>query len=111
MALIAEPRRLNPLLRLGIALSERMVGKRMEPARLLAWYPRAAVSSGVLEALVAHQEPSPRLLTLVRVTTSFTVSCPFCIDMNSFGATEAGVDPAELIALQQWTAADLLAVG
>jgi len=100
MAMIAEPRRLNPLVRLGIAASERVTGRRMEPARLLAWYPRAALGSGVLESLVAHHEPSKRLLKLVRVTASLTASCPFCVDMNSFEAEAAGVAGAELRALQ-----------
>ncbi len=107
MAMIAEPRRLNPIVRLGIAVSERVTGRRMEPARLLAWYPRAALGSGVLESLVAHREPSKRLLKLVRVTASLTASCPFCVDMNSFEAKEAGVAEAELRALQQGTEGDL----
>jgi len=103
MAIIGESRRLNPLLRLGIAVSERVTRRRMEPARLLAWYPRAALGSGVLESLVAHREPSTRLLKLVRVTASLTASCPFCVDMNSFESAAAGVGDAELLALQQGT--------
>jgi len=102
MPFIREPRRLNPLLRLGIAVSERVTGRRMLPARLLAWYPRAAIGAGVLESLVAHDEPSPRLLTLIRVTASLTAQCPFCVDMNSFGSDAAGVPDAELAALQRW---------
>ena len=107
MAMIAEPRRLNPLVRLGIAASERVTGRRMEPARLLAWYPRAALGSGVLESLVAHHEPSKRLLKLVRVTASLTASCPFCVDMNSFEAAAAGVTDTELRALQHGTEDEL----
>jgi AhpD family alkylhydroperoxidase len=100
MAFIAEPRRINPIVRLGIVVSERVTGRRMEPARLLAWYARAALGSGLLELLVAHREPSERLLKLVRVTASLTASCPFCVDMNSFEAAQAGVTDAELAALQ-----------
>ena len=107
MAIIGEPRRLNPLLRLGIAVSERVTGRRMEPARILAWYPRAALGAGVLEALVAHREPSKRLLKLVRVTASLTASCPFCVDMNSFGSAATGVTEAELRALQRGAEAAL----
>lgn len=103
MAMIPEPRRLNPLLRLGIAAAERITGRRMEPARLLAWYPRAAFGSGVLESLVAHREPSQRLLKLVRVTASLTTSCAFCVDMNSYQADRAGVSEVELRALQAGT--------
>lgn len=103
MAIIGEPHRLNPLVRLGIAVSERVTGRRMEPARILAWYPRAALGSGILESLVAHGEPSKRLLKLVRVTASLTASCPFCVDMNSFESAASGVSDAELRALQQGT--------
>lgn len=101
MAIIAEPSRLQPILRLGIAVSERITGRRMEPARLLAWYPPAALGSGFLEALVAHREPSKRLLKLVRVTASLTASCPFCVDLNSYRAEAAGVTEPELRALQR----------
>jgi AhpD family alkylhydroperoxidase len=101
MAAIGEPHHLNPLVRFGIAVSERVTGRRMEPARILAWYPRAALGAGVLESLVAHREPSKRLLKLVRVTASLTASCPFCVDMNSFQSAAAGVSAAELAALQR----------
>ncbi|MGV8909021.1 MAG: carboxymuconolactone decarboxylase family protein [Propionicimonas sp.] len=107
MAMIGEPRHVNPLVRLGIAVSERITGKRMEPARILAWYPRAALGSGVLEFLVAHREPSTRLLKLVRVTASLTAACPFCVDMNSYESSAAGVSDAELRALQRGTEASL----
>lgn len=99
MPLVAEPRRPNPVLRLGVALAERITGRRMLPARLLAWYPRAAIGSGVLEALVAHDEPSARLLKLVRVTASVTANCAFCVDMNSFAHDRAGLTDAELAAI------------
>lgn len=99
MPLIDEPRRMNPLLRLGVAISERVTGRRMLPARLLAWYPRAAIGAGVLESLVAHHEPSTRLLKLVRVTASITANCAFCVDMNSFEADRAGLTDVELAAL------------
>lgn len=101
-AMIPEPRRLSPVLRLGVWASERVTGRRMLPARLLAWYPRAAIGAGVLESLVAHREPSARLLMLVRVTASLTASCPFCIDMNSFDSDAAGVSSAELASLARW---------
>ena len=107
MAMIGEPHRVNPLVRLGIAVSERISGKRMEPARILAWYPRAALSSGVMESLVAHREPSTRVLKLVRVAAALTAACPFCVDMNSYEAAAAGVSDAELRALQRGTEGSL----
>lgn len=100
--MIDEPRRINPLLRLGIRFSDRVTGRRMVPARLLAWYPRAAVGAGVLESLIAHDEPSPRLLKLIRITASLATSCPFCVDMNSHEWRAAGVTDDELAGLQRW---------
>ena len=71
------------------------------PARLLAWYPKAAVSSAVLEGLIAHQDGKldERILKLVRMAVSFTAGCPFCVDMNSAG-WEKLISPDELAALQ-----------
>ncbi len=90
---------MNPLLRLGVAISERVTGRRMLPARLLSWYPKAAIGAGVLESLVSHHEPSTRLLKLVRVTASITANCAFCVDMNSFAHDRAGLTDEELAAL------------
>jgi len=82
---IAPPKRIPLLLRLGIWLSERMTGKTLLPPRLLAWYPKAAIGSGVMEALVAHEDGrmDKRMLKLIRMSASIAASCPFCIDMNS----------------------------
>jgi alkylhydroperoxidase family enzyme len=100
-AFISAPRRSPIWLRLGIWVSERISGKVMLPARLLAWYPKAALGSGVLEALVAHKEAEvgERLLKIVRIQTSFAVNCPFCIDMNTF-EHETLIGAEELAALQ-----------
>lgn len=90
---------MHPLLRVGVAVSERVTGHRMLPARLLAWYPKAAIGAGVLEALVAHHEPSDRLLKLVRITASITANCAFCVDMNGFEYDRVGITDEELQAL------------
>ena len=89
------------LLRLGLWITRRVVGNDLLLARLLAWYPRAAVSSAVLEALIAHHEGrlDERLLKLVRLTVSYTAACPFCMDMNSAGWQQF-IAPAEMDALQ-----------
>ncbi len=98
MALIPEPRSIPLLLRLGIAVSDKVAGRPMLPARLLAWLPRAALGAGVMEALVAH-EPA-RLLRLVRLTASFTVGCAFCVDLNAHERDREGVTDAELDGLR-----------
>jgi AhpD family alkylhydroperoxidase len=101
-AFIKPPARMPPYLRLGIWLAERVAQQPLLPGRLLAWYPPAAVSSGVLEALIAKGDATltPRLLNLVRLQTSLAVSCPFCIQMNSAELEKNGVTPEEMSALR-----------
>jgi len=101
-AFIDPPPRIPLLLRAGVWLAERVTGKRLLPARLLAWYPRAALGAGVLEATVAHRDGriDRRVLKLVRLAASFATACPFCADMNSHEHREAGVTDDELEALR-----------
>lgn len=100
-AFIDPPRNIAPMLRLGIWFSEKVTGKVMLPARILAWYPRAAIGSGLLESFVAHQDGNmnKRMLKLVRMTASFAAACPFCIDMNSHEYEAAGINANEVLAL------------
>ena len=105
-AFIAPPKRIPPWLRLGIWVSEKITARRMLPGRLLAWYPKAALGSGVLEALVAHgggrldEGLDARLLKLVRLQASYAVNCPFCIDMNGYQAGARGITPQEVAAMR-----------
>jgi alkylhydroperoxidase family enzyme len=101
-AFIDPPRKIPFFLRLGIRVSEKITGRRMLPARILAWYPRAAIGSGVLEALVAHQDGKldKRLLKLVRMAASFAAACPFCIDMNSYEYQAVGISDDEILGLR-----------
>lgn len=101
-AFIQPPEKIPFYLRLGIWVSKKITGKDLLPPRLLSWYPKAAISSGILESLVAHgdKDLSKRMLKLVRLQTSFAISCPFCIDMNSLELDRHGITPEELSALQ-----------
>ena len=101
-AFIEGPKRIPLLLKLGIWFSERVTGKTMLPARILAWYPKAAVGSGVMEALVAHEDGrmDRRMLKLVRMTASYAVACPFCVDMNSYEYRKAGITDEEAESLR-----------
>jgi alkylhydroperoxidase family enzyme len=101
-AFIDPPGKISIFLRLGILFSEKIAGRRMLPARILAWYPRAALGSGVLESLVAHRDGrlDERMLKLVRMEASFTAACPFCIDMNSHEHASLGIDSYEVLALR-----------
>ncbi|HTP59865.1 MAG TPA: carboxymuconolactone decarboxylase family protein [Spirochaetia bacterium] len=84
MSYIDPPARIPLPLRVALSLVERRLGRKLLANRILTWYPKLFIGSGVMEGLVAHDEPEVprRLLNLIRVRTSFIVSCPFCIDMN-----------------------------
>ena len=100
-AFIDPPGRTPLWLKLGIWISEKITGKRMLPARILAWYPKAALGSGLLEALVAHHDGKldARMLKLVRMAASFAAACPFCIDMNSYDYQAVGITDNEVLVL------------
>ena len=101
-AFIEPPKSIPFYLRIGIWVSRKVTGRDLLPGKLLAWHPKAAISSGIMEILVAHKYKTlnKRILKLVRLRTSFTVACPFCIDMNSYDYDQFGISPEEFSALQ-----------
>jgi alkylhydroperoxidase family enzyme len=102
VSFIEPPPRLPLFLRLALYFVEKKLGRRLLANRILSWYPKAVLGSGVMEALVAHDEPEVprRLLALIRVRTSFLVSCPFCIDMNASDYSGKGLSDEEIRGLQ-----------
>jgi alkylhydroperoxidase family enzyme len=102
MSWIDPPPRLPLLYRLLLSLIERRLGRSLRANRILAWYLRTAFGAGIMEALVAHDDPEVprRLLALLRIRTSFCVSCPFCIDMNSREYPGKGITDDEIRSLQ-----------
>jgi alkylhydroperoxidase family enzyme len=84
-AFIAPPSRIPLLLRFGLWISRRATGEDVLVARLLTWYPRAAIGSGVLESLVAKSvgRVDERMLKIVRMSASAAVECDFCIGFNA----------------------------
>jgi alkylhydroperoxidase family enzyme len=101
-AFISPPPRIPLYLRFPIWIFKKVTGKDLLPAKILAWYPKAAIGSGVMETLVAHKDGKidERMLKLVRVQASFAANCAFCIDMNSFQYQKTGITPDELLVLQ-----------
>ena len=102
MAFIEPPRHLPWWLRLSLWYAERTAGGELLIGRLLAWYPKAALSSGVMEGLIAHHEGrlAERLLKLVRMQVSYTAACPFCIALNGSEPERFGITPDEIAALR-----------
>ena len=102
MSFIVPPSKIPLLLRAGIWISEKITGRMMLPPRILAWYPKAAIGSGVMEALVAHEDGrmDKRMLKLIRMTASYAVACPFCVDMNSYEYRKYGITDVETASLR-----------
>ncbi|MCK6567738.1 MAG: carboxymuconolactone decarboxylase family protein [Anaerolineales bacterium] len=102
MSFIPPPSRIPFLLKLGILASEKITGRTMLPPRILAWYPKAAIGSGVMEALVAHEDGrmDRRMLKLIRMAASHAVACPFCVDMNSYEHRKYGITDEEAESLR-----------
>jgi AhpD family alkylhydroperoxidase len=101
-AFIKQPERIPLVIKLGIWFSERITGRTMLPARILAWYPKAAIGSGVMEALVAHEDGqmTQRMLKLIRMAASYATACPFCVDMNSYEHRAVGITDEEAESLR-----------
>ena len=101
-AFIDPPQKIPFILKIGIWISKKVTGKDLLPARLLSWFPKAAVGSAVLESLIAKEDKDidGRILKLVRIQVSFTASCSFCIDMNSFGYDRHGISDDEIFILK-----------
>jgi alkylhydroperoxidase family enzyme len=97
-AFIDPPERIPFYIRIGLMISKRITKKDLLAPKLLAWYPKVAVSSGVLESLVAHggKDLDERILKLIRIQASMSVGCPFCIDMNSFEYEKSGITEEEM---------------
>jgi alkylhydroperoxidase family enzyme len=102
MSYIDPPARIPLLPRFLLWLVEQRMGRKLLANRILTWYPKAFLGSGIMESLIAHDEPEVprRLLSLVRMYTSFQVSCPFCIDMNARDFKKKGISDQEIGALQ-----------
>jgi len=101
-AFIKQPQHIPLILKLGIWFSEKITGRTMLPARILAWYPKAAIGSGVMEGLVAHEDGQmdQRMLKLIRMAASYAVACPFCVDMNSYEYRDVGITDEETESLR-----------
>lgn len=89
-------------LRLGLWIAHWVTGRERLIGRLLAWLPRAAFSSEVVEALVEHSHGrlEARVLQLVRLQVSYAAACPFCIDMNGAGHERQAISDDEIDVLR-----------
>jgi AhpD family alkylhydroperoxidase len=99
---IKAPNKIPLLFKVALWISKKETGKDLLTARIMTWYPRAALGSGVLELMTAKGKNAQekRLLNLVRLQASLICSCRFCIDMNSASLETNGITDEEISALQ-----------
>ena len=101
-AYINPPKKIPFFLKLPMWIAKKKVKKDLLLPKILAWNPKTAISSGVMEALITHddKEVPKRLLKLIRIQISIDIACPFCIDMNSFEYDKENVADEEIKYLQ-----------
>jgi alkylhydroperoxidase family enzyme len=101
-AFIKPPKNIPFYIGIGIKIAKKITGKDLLVPKILSWYPKCAISSGMMEAMVAHgrKDLDKRILKLVRIQASLCVSCPFCIDMNSFEYKKLGISKETVYMLQ-----------
>ena len=97
-AFIEPPKKIPLFLKIGIYISNKVTKKDLLVPKLLAWYPKVAISSAILESMVARGKGdlNKRILKLVRIQASLSASCPFCIDMNSSEYEGDGITKQEI---------------
>lgn len=109
--LVDPPRRSPWYLRPFLWLTRRVTGKDPLPARLLTWFPKGALGSGVFEVTAAGApgDLDGRTLAVARIVASAVAGCPFCLDMNAATYQRAGLSVEELrgaasLAPERWAA-------
>ncbi len=107
---IAEPSRINPLLRPLTVLADASMHERFVPGHLLAWDPRTVLSSWAssLPLLLPPNKPrkalGDRILNMVAIAAASTVNSPYCI-ADTVESEPTGLSEEELTVLR--TGADL----
>ncbi len=111
--IIPLPEHVPWYLRPMLWLTRRITGKDPLPARLLAWFPKAAIGAGVFElaAAGAPRDLDGRCLAIARIVASVVSGCPFCLDMNAATWRRAGLRAEELPVLFEETTADYGTLG
>lgn len=101
-AYIKPPKKIPLFLKLPMWIAKKKVKKDLLLPKILAWNPKTAISSSIMEALITHddKEVPKRLLKLIRIQISIDIACPFCIDMNSFEYDKENVTEEEIKYLQ-----------
>lgn len=102
-SLLVEPKKHPALwIRFARRIAQRKMKRQLLVPGILAWYPRAAFSSALLEGFTvkAIGKVTPRLLQLIRLQAAFQISCAFCIDINLADYRNNSITNSELLYLR-----------
>jgi hypothetical protein len=108
-SLISPPRKINAFSRFLLGFAEREFKKELLPGRVLTWSTDLGIASGVLELYVEKGTAKilePRMVYILRMQVSYTASCPFAIDVNSFMYDRHSITEDEIRAMQGTLALD-----
>ena len=98
---IEPPKKIAWYLKIMLKIAKKIVGMDLLPGRILTWFPKGAIGSGIMEALAAHDDAlDGRIIKLIRMKISFIMGCPFCIDMNYFQSEKYNINRKEIDAIE-----------
>lgn len=101
-SLVNPPKDIPCYLQPMIKIADDKAKKEMLTGRLLAWTPKIAVSSGLLELYVEEGAAAcldERMMALIRIAVSYTVPSRFALDINAWNYKDFGISQEELKAL------------
>ena len=105
---IEPPKKKAWYLNLMLNIAKKKVGMDLLPGKILAWYPKGAIGSGVMELLAAKDDSiDERIIKLIRMNISFIMGCPFCIDMNYFQSEKYHISKKEIDAIETLNFTDI----
>ncbi len=102
-SLINPPEDIPCYLRPMIKIADEKAKKEMLTGRVLAWSPKIAVSSGLLELYVEEGAASclkERMISIIRTEISYTVPSAFVLDINAWNYKKFGITEEEIKGLR-----------
>ena len=102
-SLVSAPSKIPWYLRIFIKIADKKAKKKMIMGRILTWSPKISISSALLEVYVEKGSAlclETRMLTIIRILISYTVSSPFAIDINSHKYKKYNITDDELEGLR-----------
>ncbi|MCD4814628.1 carboxymuconolactone decarboxylase family protein [bacterium] len=102
-SLVNPPKKIPPFLRSMIKIADKKAEKEMIMGRVLAWSPKIAISSGILELYIEEGAAAcleERMIKILRIIISYTVPSQFALDINSWNFQDFGITEEEIKGLR-----------